>query len=206
MAAAPGARLVHLGSAAEYGRVPVGEPVREDARPRPVGGYGVAKLAATRIMEVARTVGLAVVVLRVFNPVGPGAPVTGLPGRIAEQVAKAVADGDQVRLGPLDAARDFVDARDVARAVAAVLAAPVLPAPVLNVAGGRAVTARELATLFAMAAGYTGDVVEEPDAGSPRSAQVPWQQADIRAIRDEVGWTPRIELPRSVWDHWRSLP
>ncbi len=68
--------LVHLGSAAEYGRTEPGIPVHEQTTPRPSGMYGVTKLAGTRLVQVAVAGGLAGVVLRVFNPVGPGAPDT----------------------------------------------------------------------------------------------------------------------------------
>src|SRR3954451_5540944 len=59
-----GMRLVHLGSAAEYGVVPVGRPISETTPPNPVGPYGITKLAGT---EILRTSWLDAVVLRVFN-------------------------------------------------------------------------------------------------------------------------------------------
>src|SRR5260370_4192438 len=71
------ARLVHLGSAAEYGRAEPGVPVDESAPPRPVTPYGATKLAGTRLVQLGRAAGLDAVVLRVFNPVGAGAPETG---------------------------------------------------------------------------------------------------------------------------------
>ena len=67
------------------------------------------------------------VVLRVFNPVGPGAPEESLPGRVAAELRRALASGAEVRLGSLDAVRDFVDARDVADAVIAAAAGPAPP-------------------------------------------------------------------------------
>ncbi|MDT7579697.1 MAG: NDP-hexose 4-ketoreductase, partial [Pseudonocardiales bacterium] len=111
------ARLVHLGSAAEYGRGPGQVPVREDEPARPVGAYGVTKLAGTRLVALGGEAGLPAVVLRVFNPVGPGAPGHTLPGRAAAELARAVRENDAVRLGGLSAVRDFVDVDDVAAAV-----------------------------------------------------------------------------------------
>jgi len=117
-------RLVHLGSAAEYGPSVPGTAVAESAPARPAGAYGVTKLAATRLIELGRATGLDAVVLRVFNPVGPGAPGGILPGRLVSEFRRALTDGSQVQLGPLDAVRDFVDARDVADAVIAAALAP----------------------------------------------------------------------------------
>ena len=80
--AAPGARLVHLGSAAEYAEVPDG---RTDEEAPLVGStpYAAAKLAAFRLASDAAESGIDTVVARVFNPIGPGMPATSLPGRAA---------------------------------------------------------------------------------------------------------------------------
>ena len=94
-------RLVHLGSAAEYGLTEPGVPVSESAIPRPVGEYGATKLAGTRLVQRAAAAGLDAVVLRVFNPVGPGAPEQSLPGRVMSEVRKALAAWHRGAIGPL---------------------------------------------------------------------------------------------------------
>ena len=129
------ARLVHIGSAAEYGRTEPGVPVAESALPQPTSVYGVTKLAGTRLVELAR-VAVDAVVLRVFNVVGARAPEDGLPGRAAVQLRQAMDQGTDIRLGPLDAVRDFVDARDVADAVLAAAGAA-LPHSIINIGSGR---------------------------------------------------------------------
>jgi nucleoside-diphosphate-sugar epimerase len=73
-------RLVHLGSAAEYGRVRPRTPVSGQIPARPLGVYGATKLAGTRMVEPARSAGLDGVVLRVFNPVGSVRRRTAIPG------------------------------------------------------------------------------------------------------------------------------
>ncbi|MDG4866385.1 NAD-dependent epimerase/dehydratase family protein, partial [Streptomyces sp. T-3] len=100
--AAPTARLVHLGSAAEYGPTRPHTPVTEETATRPQGPYGATKLAGTTAVT---TSGLDAVVLRVFNPVGPGAPASSLPGRLAAELLRAGPAGE-VRVGDLSAYRD----------------------------------------------------------------------------------------------------
>ncbi|GAB3392459.1 NAD-dependent epimerase/dehydratase family protein [Amycolatopsis echigonensis] len=197
-----GVRLVHLGSAAEYGRGSPGVPVREDASPRPIGPYGMTKLLGTQSVVHARERGLDCVVLRVFNPVGAGASLSGLPGRAAAALRKAVADGSDLRLGPLDAVRDFVDARDVADAVLAALAVPALP-PVLNVGSGRGLSARALVKELLEASG-AGCAVYEDAPGSVRSADVPWQEADLTLTTRTLPWSPRRDLADAVADLWSA--
>ena len=151
-----GARLVHLGCASEYGPAPSGSSTGEDAVPRPGGPYGASKLAATELVVES---GLDAVVLRVFSPTGPGTPAGSPLGRLAERLRRAVQQGDSdLRLGGLGVQRDFVDVRDVARAVhAASLSAA---QGVVNIGTGRAVRLRDAATVLARAAGYSGSVLE----------------------------------------------
>ncbi|MFJ4369225.1 NAD-dependent epimerase/dehydratase family protein [Streptomyces chartreusis] len=200
--AAPGARLVHLGSAAEYGPTEPGVRVTESAATRPAGPYGATKLAGTVAVTAS---GLDATVLRVGNPVGAGAPPTGLPGRVARLLAGAGPDPDaELRLGDLSAHRDFVDARDVARAARlAVTAAGPLP-PVLNIGGGDARPVRDLVRLLAEAAGFRGRIIEAGFGGSARSAQVSWQCSDITAARDAFSWTPTHTLDASVAALWAA--
>ncbi|MFE1025657.1 NAD-dependent epimerase/dehydratase family protein [Streptomyces sp. NPDC058818] len=199
--ARPAARLVHLGSAAEYG--PGAERVRmpESAATRPLTAYGATKLAGT--VTVA-TSDLDAVVLRVGNPVGPGAPSSGLPGRVGGLLRAAGTAPDAVlRLGDLSAYRDFVDVRDVARAVErAVTATGPLPR-VLNIGGGDAVPVRRLVRTLADTAGFRGRI-EEQGAGSARSDRVSWQCSDIAAARAALGWRPSYSLDESLAALWSA--
>jgi nucleoside-diphosphate-sugar epimerase len=199
----PGARLIHLGSAAEYGATEVGVPVTEDVIGEPVGAYGHSKLAGTRLVVLARRAGLDTVVLRVFNPIGRNAPASSFPGRVVRELRRALAEGDDIRMGPLDSVRDFVDVRDIAEAVLASVNAASLDHPILNLAGGVGTRIRSIVDRLVDIAGFGGTVFESA-AGSSRSAAVAWQQADITAISTALGWKPRVELLDSLVDLWRS--
>ncbi|MGW6603026.1 NAD-dependent epimerase/dehydratase family protein [Streptomyces sp. NPDC055036] len=199
--AAPGARLIHLGSAAEYGPGTPGTEVTESAPTRPVTVYGATKLAGT--VTVAGS-GLDAVVLRVGNPVGPGQGSTSLPGRVLGLLRAAMGEhGAVIRLGDLSSYRDFVDVRDVARAVALAVTAPgPLPA-ILNIGGGRAVPVRDLVHTLVRTAGFRGRV-EEDGHGSTRSEEVSWQCSDIKAAADALDWRPLHRLDDSLTALWAA--
>jgi NDP-hexose 4-ketoreductase len=197
------ARLVQIGSAAEYGRTEEGVPVDESVPPRPASVYGATKLAGTRLVQLARTAGLDAVVLRVFNVVGAGAPEDGLPGRAAAQLRRAIADGTDVRLGPLDGVRDYVDVRDVADAALAAVTAPALPNSIVNIGSGHGVASRRLVEELLAISGYQA-AVHEDAPGSARSAGLPWMQADITRARRDLRWQPCRDLKASVSDLWEA--
>ncbi len=200
----PSARLVTLGSAAEYGPTPAGEPIDEMHPARPVSAYGRTKLAGTRLVVKARDDGrVDGVVLRVFNPLGAGMPATSLAGSAVRQLRSAVATGEAaIRLGPLGDYRDFVDARDVADAVLAVARTGGLDDPILNVGSGVAVRSRDLVEQLADIAGFRGTVLEEEPVPE-RSRAVPWQQAATDRLR-RVGWEPRRTLRDSLMRLWEG--
>jgi nucleoside-diphosphate-sugar epimerase len=196
-------RLVHLGSAAEYGAVQEGVPVTEDTPARPLAPYGMSKLAGTALVLASRTHGRDATVMRIFNPVGPGTPVKLLPGRLVAEVLRAALTGDRATVGNLDGHRDFVDARDVASAVVAAATTATAPPPLLNIGSGTATALRVLAARAATLAGVPAP--EEAEGGSQRSAAVSWQQADITAIRAALGWGPTFTLDESLRDMGLSI-
>ncbi|MER7046468.1 NAD-dependent epimerase/dehydratase family protein [Streptomyces jumonjinensis] len=199
--AAPGARLIHLGSAAEYGPGTPGTEVTESSATRPVTFYGATKLAGTVTVTGS---GLDAVVLRIGNPVGPGQAPTSLPGRVLGLLRDAAGEhGVVVRLGDLSSYRDFVDVRDVARAVALAVTAPGPLPPILNISGGRAVPVRDLVHTLARTAGFRGRI-EEDGRGSTRSEEVSWQCSDIKAAADALGWRPRYGLEDSLTALWAA--
>ncbi|GGL62345.1 hypothetical protein GCM10010129_02420 [Streptomyces fumigatiscleroticus] len=199
--ACPTTRLVHFGSVAEYGPGVPETRVRESAATRPLSAYGATKLAGTLTVTAS---GLDAVVLRIANPVGPGAPPAGLPGRVAGLLRAAGPDPDAViRLGDLSAYRDFVDVRDVAGAAVLAATAPGPLPGVLNVGGGRAVPVRTLVHRLAEIAGFRGRIEEEGD-GSARSGEVSWQCSDITAARRFLGWRPSRSLDESLTALWSA--
>src|SRR5205085_39304 len=83
-------RFVHVGSNAEYGHAPC--PQHAETREEPGSAYGVAKLAATRmVLAEARAQGLAACVVRPFLVYGRGQSPRSFLG-LATAAARARAE------------------------------------------------------------------------------------------------------------------
>jgi NDP-hexose 4-ketoreductase len=201
--AAPGARLVRLGSASEYGVVPHGVAVSETDPCEPVSEYGVTHLAATRLLGLATAAGrVDGVTLRVFNPVGAGMHPDNLLGRAAALIRGAARDGaDHVTLASLGAYRDFVDVRDAATAVAAAVTVSDPGERVFNVASGTAVTCREAVEVLAKVSGWAGEI-RERGLGPARSVAVDWMLGDVSRSRSVLAWQPAHTLGDALSDVW----
>lgn len=203
----PSVRLVHLGSAAEYGASAPGIAVREADTPFPSSAYAVTKLEASLLVQRAGLEGrVASTVLRVFNPVGAGAPPGSLPGRLAGELHAASRSGARtVHVASLSAYRDFIDARDVASAALAAVGEPSAGGAMFNVGRGEAVRCRDLAAMLLHISGQSTTLTEDADPPG-RSAAVSWQQADITAITTRLGWHPRRSIGDAVERLWTGVP
>ncbi len=174
--------LVHIGSAAEYGDI--SSPMSETDQCTPHSPYGRAKLAAThRALAMGRAV-----VLRPFSVVGAGMPEHTLLGRLSTSILRRDQTFDA---GSLSAIRDFVDVRDVSRAVLlaaeAVTRDNTVAGQIVNVGSGNGMVVRDMVNLVLTQA-RSGLIVRESAAGLTTSHAV----AEASKAQVLLGWTPRI--------------
>jgi GDP-4-dehydro-6-deoxy-D-mannose reductase len=201
----PKTRLVLASSADVYG-APDRVPVDEDAPLRPGNVYSATKVAAEALTrELAARHGAPVVILRPANQNGPRQH----PGLAASAFAKQIAEAEAgvaepvVRHGRLDAERDFLDVRDMARAYAAALELD--ESGTFNVGTGQTVAIAEiLETLIGLA---RVSIRAELDPSRVRGGEPTRIAVDATRFRQKTGWSPRIALAdslRDTLDFWRS--
>jgi nucleoside-diphosphate-sugar epimerase len=194
------ARVVLGSSAAVYGDVAAEMlPIQEDMPRAPVDLYGVSKLAAEEAARVlSRRHGLLTIGARIFNPLGPGEDERHLGGSLGRQAA-AIEAGELppvFHVGPLDSTRDFIDVRDVARALE-LLSHHGVPGTVYNVATGKETRAETLLQIMLRLADLPdGTRVERQ---SPRPLDVPRHVADITRL-GALGFEVTYPLEKSVKD------
>lgn len=197
------ALLVYPSSAEIYGTsFRAGQPLDESAAPAPQNTYAATKAAADLALGAMAADGLRVVRLRPFNHTGPGQTEAFVVPAFAAQAAR-IAAGLQppvLKVGNLDARRDFLDVRDVCAAyVAAIARAEALPpGAVLNIASG---TPRRIGDVLADLLRLAGVApCIEPDPARMRPSDIPTAAGDATAAREALGWAPAIAWETTLRD------
>jgi len=214
---AGGRRAVVAGTCAEYAWERSTHCVEEDATAgagagahargargvtptRPATLYGAAKHGLHVVARAwARQSGVALAWGRVFHVYGPHEH----PDRLVSGVARALLRGEEARCTHGRQVRDFLYAPELGGAFAALLRSEVTGA--VNMASGEPLTIAELVQAIAAAAGRPELVRLGALAANPAEPQR--LTAEVRRLREEVGWTPTAGLREGVErtvDWWRS--
>ncbi len=195
---APAARVVVVGSAAEYGET-TREPVDENHPLQPRTDYGIAKAAQELAAgAIGARRGVEVIRLRLFNILGPGEPTSFVASAVAGRIGaiQAGTASPPLRTGDLSTRRDFVDVRDAVRALR-LAAARGEAGAVYNVCSGKATPIRTLVEeLLALA-----DLeVSIESAAEPRALNVRGYAGSAERLRTATGWAPQLSLADSLAD------
>jgi GDP-4-dehydro-6-deoxy-D-mannose reductase len=116
----PNARILLVGSAAEYGHVNLsGLPVKETHPCRPISPYGISKHAMTLTgIQYVLQFGMKVVIARPFNIIGSGVSHYEVVGAVLSRIKEALAteNNTSIKLGNMSTKRDFIAVNDVVAA------------------------------------------------------------------------------------------
>jgi GDP-4-dehydro-6-deoxy-D-mannose reductase len=195
-------------SSEQYGMVYESElPIRETNPLRPLSPYAVSKVGQDMLgYQYWMSYKMPIVRTRGFNHEGPRRG----PVFVCSDFAKQIADIERgtrppvIRVGNLDARRDFSDVRDVVRAYWLSLEKGE-PGEAYNICSGRAWTIREmLDTLLSMT---KVKVTIEQDQARMRPSDVPVLLGDASKFQKATGWKPTIPFEQTLRDlleYWRA--
>lgn len=210
LAHAPACRFVFAGTGEAYGASFRGAagPLDEQAPLAPTNPYATSKAAADLLVGQFAESGLPTVRFRPFNHTGPGQSERFVASAFAAQIARIEAGlaPPVMRVGNLDAERDFLDVRDVVEAymIAVLGVRPIPRGAVLNLASGAARPIRALLDALRALSRVAIDVGIDPERLRP--SDTPRTVGDASRARALLGWSPRIAWETTLadlLDHWR---
>ncbi|MDB4794719.1 NAD(P)-dependent oxidoreductase [bacterium] len=202
-AAKIGSKLLLLSSSAVYGRAQGHEVVDESCPCEPVSIYGIAKVNQELFATyAAENSGLQLSVLRIFNLCGPGQRLGMLlPDWVKQAVAIARGAEPRLKVFNMATSRDFVDVRDVARAIG-LLIANFKSNLKVNVASGQAIPLTTIMQQLVELCPRTFEV-DQTNPALP-SSEVLRQKGSFERLNEGWGWTPQIPFEQSLIDSWQE--
>jgi UDP-glucose 4-epimerase len=165
-------------------------PIAESCPPDPLDLYGRTKLEGERLVaRFSEQTGSRSVVARIFNVVGRRETNAHVVPELVGQLRR----GDSpVRLGNLDARRDYTDAVDVAAALHLLLSAPPAAGDTFNLGSGRATSVADLVRACEESLGRPVEVNVERTRLRPQDrAEL---VADATLLRETTGWEPTLTI------------
>ena len=129
------------------------------------------------------------IVARIFNCYGPRATHP----YVIPEIIRQLHEGPRLRLGNLEAERDFTYVEDTARALVALMASDVPNGDVVNVGSGRAHSVVSLVEWIAKIMGVA-DVQFGIDPSRLRRRDINRFCANNTKLRRATGWEPRVPL------------
>jgi UDP-glucuronate 4-epimerase len=184
-------KLVFTSSSSVYG-VGAVAPFRED-QPlgRPASPYAASKIAAEAYCHVAHHLhGLPVVVVRIFNPIGP----RQRPGMALRTFAQLMLAGEPIPMyGDGSSSRDYTYVGDVVDGILAALDAD-LAYEVINLGHNHPVPLSHLIATLGEALGVELRVERLPE----QPGDIPVTCADIEKARRLLGWEPTLSFEEAV--------
>jgi GDP-4-dehydro-6-deoxy-D-mannose reductase len=198
-------RIIVVGTAAQYDfSAGNGQPVTEQSPLACTEPYGLSKnLQEKWALMYAQREGLPLCCVRIFNILGPGQPPTLVPATFLRQLLQTrQSKRPAIRVGDTSTERDFVDVRDVARAIVKLLTCDRFAAgECFNIASGGTVKVGQiLRACLALAGQPNIPVIADP--GRTKAADTRTAAADISKLKGWIDWQPEIHWRESVKDMW----
>jgi len=187
-------RVVHISSSEVYGTA-VTPQVREDHPLQGQSPYAASKIGADKLAQSFHlSYGVPVVTLRPFNAYGPRQSGRAIIPTIVAQALR----GRVVRLGALDATRDFTFVTDVVRGIMAGASIAGIEGQEINLGSDTEVSVGDLVGRVATILGRELEPrVEERRLRPPRS-EVTRLRADNTHARQRLGWQPTVGLDEGL--------
>jgi len=187
-------RLVHTSSSEVYGtalRVPIDET-------HPLQGqspYSASKIGADKLAESFHlSYNLPVVTLRPFNTFGPRQSARAvIPSLITQVLTQS-----SIRLGNLDARRDFTYVSDTVDGFLKIAQTPGIDGQTINLGTGQEISIGDLVKLVLAMVDHPVEVIVDQTRLRPEKSEVQRLMSDNRLALQKLNWSPCIPFEEGL--------
>lgn len=200
-------RILITSSAEIYGLVSASDlPISEDTQMRPGSPYAVSKIAQDYLgLQYNLSYGMDIIRVRPFNHIGPRQTGQFVVASFAKQIAEIERKGEgKIKVGNLEAKRDFTDVRDIVKAYE-ILGKLGVSGEAYNAGSG--VSHKISQILYLLLENSKQKIEVEIDPAKLRPSDVPDIRSDNTKI-EKLGWKPEIALDKTLkdtLDYWRDV-
>jgi len=187
-----GVKLVHAGSALEYGRID--GPLHETAEPHPTTAYGRTKLEGTLAVQACYKVsGFEAVVARLFTVYGPG----DYPDKLLPALLRTASSGMPLRLSSGRQRRNFVYVEDVVEGLLRLAACRASAGQIVNLATDHLTSVRDFAETAADVLGIDRALLHF-GALPDRDDEMWHDSVDVSRLRSLTSWLPPTSIAEGI--------
>ena len=188
-------KVIHTSTSEVYGTAQY-VPIDEKHPINPQSPYAATKASADYLaLSFYKSFNLPVTILRPFNTFGPRQSARAVISTIITQV---LSNQITVKLGNIDATRDFNYVENLVEAFIVLADAKGVEGQVYNVGTGRDVSIKELADMIGKILGKKIRIKQDKVRLRPEKSEVDRLNCDFSKFNDLGNWKPRISLEQGL--------
>lgn len=189
-----GSKLIHTSSSEVYGTA-LYAPIDEIHPLQGQSPYSASKIGADKLVEsYFRSFGVPSVTIRPFNTYGPGQSNRAVIPTIISQALTA----NQVKLGNLDAVRDFTYLDDTVDGFIKAVEAELWDGETYNLGTGIEISIGEIAEKIFKIIGKVPEILVDSTRLRPEKSEVMRLISNNAKAREKLGWQPEVDLDEGL--------
>lgn len=201
-------RTLIIGSSDQYGPVTIDMcPIKETQNLNPVSPYGISKCTQEQIAKLyADAYEMDIVMVRAFNHIGPMQGKNFVVSDFASKIVEVERGAEPIlKVGNLDAYRDFTDVRDIVKGYVLLLNKG-HSGEVYNIGSGKSIKVKDILDILVEYSKV--EIKIELDASKMRPIDVPKVECDNSKIKKHTGWDIENDVHQTLKDtleYWRGM-
>ena len=201
-------KVLIIGSSDEYGIIkPEDCPIGEEHVLNPTSPYAISKMTQEQIAKLyINSYNMNLIMVRAFNHIGPKQSKNFVVSDFASKIAEIEKGAEPViRVGNLEAYRDFTDVRDITRGYVMLMENGTI-GELYNIGSGNPYKIQDILDILLSLSNTKIKVEIDPERLRP--SDVPIIQCNNSKIKSHINWVPQYDIKNTLKDtlnYWRNM-